>query len=311
MKQYKHFFCVLCIGIISLFLLLGCDKQNTEEMKGNFRLYYVDNTKQQLVTIDYDLKADVAYEQVDELFREMTASSKKINYISAVPEDVKVESYYVSDQILYVDFSSQYYEMNNIEVMLCKAAVVLTMTQIEGIEYVSFTVNEQTILDEKGSSVMKASDFVDHSGSSINAYQELKAELYFANDTGDALVVTGYSGLYAQNSSVEKFIIERLIKGSTDNRLRRTIPTGTKLLSVNTKDGICYVNLNETFLEATPEVTPEVQLYSLVNSLVELSYVNKVQITINGETNVKFRDYVTLEYAFNRNLDIIQMSEHQ
>lgn len=310
MKSYKHYLKSICLYLCCLFCFAGCKKQVTESVQGGFLLYFVDNTKQQLVTIDYKMKSEAVYERVQELFEEMSASSKNINYVSAIPEDVAVESYYISDNILYVDFSSQYYQMNHIDVMLCKAAVVLTMTQMEEIEYVSFTVNEQTILDEKGRPVMKASDFVDHSGSSINAYQELEVELYYANDTGDGLVATGYSGLVAQNSSAEKFIIERLIKGSTDNRLRRTIPSGTKLLSVTTKDGICYVNLNETFLEAAPEVSAEVQLYSLVNSLVELPHVNKVQITINGETNVKFRDYVSLEDAFNRNLDIIRLSEH-
>ena len=50
--------------------------------------------------------------------------------------------------------------------------------------------------------------------------------------------------------------------------------------------------------------TPEVTLYSLVNSLVELPNVNKVQISINGETNVVFRETYNLSTVFERNLDI-------
>ena len=66
------------------------------------------------------------------------------------------------------------------------------------------------------------------------------------------------------------------------------------------------MNFDSTFLEEALGVTPEVQLYSVVNSLVELPYVNKVQISINGETDRKFRDYVSLRDAFNRNLDLIE-----
>lgn len=308
MKKIKGFIIFLCL----LCSCTACEKKETLTEEGEINLYYVDNTCYQLVTIPYELESEEMQGQVKEILEELTVSSKKVNYVSAIPEGVAVNNYNITDSTLNMDFNGNYYQMDNIEVVLCKAAMVLTMTQLHGIEYVTFTVNEQTILDEKGNAgvVMKASDFVDNSGSSINAYQELEAVLYYANEGGDRLVQTTYSGLYAQNTSVEKFIIERLMKGATENRLRRTIPAGTKLLSVNTKDGICYVNFDETFLEAAPEITPEVQLYSVVNSLAELSYVNKVQITINGETNIRFRDYVSLEYAFKRNLDSILESEH-
>ena len=115
-----------------------------------------------------------------------------------------------------------------------------------------------------------------------------------------------YSGFYAQNPPVEKFIIDRLMKSPADQTLKSPLPSDLKLISVTTKDGICYVNFDSTFLEEALGVTPEVQLYSVVNSLVELPYVNKVQISINGETDRKFRDYVSLRDAFNRNLDLIE-----
>ena len=73
-----------------------------------------------------------------------------------------------------------------------------------------------------------------------------------------------------------------------------------------TKDGICYVNFDNSFLTESTDVSPELEIYSIVNSLCELSYINKVQISINGETNVKFKDSISLEYTFTRNLDIVK-----
>lgn len=303
---------VLIAGGVCVFFRVSKSKGKQvqeQEEDGEYKLYYVDHTNYQLVTIPYQSEQTTTYEKIKAALKDIKASSKKIHYYSAIPEKVEIQKFYISDGILYIDFNEEYYQMDKIETMLCKAAVTLTLTQIKGVDYVMFTVHEQPVTDEKGNAMtaMKAGDFVDHLGSSINAYQELEAVLYFADEKGTSLVATKGSGLYAQNTSVEKFIIEHLIQGTSDSRLRRTIPKGTKLLSVNTKDGVCYVNFDETFLEATPEISPEVQIYSVVNSLVELNHVNKVQITINGEADILFREKISLEYVLSRNLDILRV----
>ena len=53
---------------------------------------------------------------------------------------------------------------------------------------------------------------------------------------------------------------------------------------------------------------PRMWIYSVVNSLVELNNVNKVQITINGE-NIMFRESVSLSTVFERNLNIVTTAE--
>ena len=67
-----------------------------------------------------------------------------------------------------------------------------------------------------------------------------------------------------------------------------------------TTDGVCYVNLDENFLMVVNNVSTDVSIYSIVNSLSELSNVNKVQILINGEVPSSFSSSV-----FERNLDIV------
>ena len=75
----------------------------------------------------------------------------------------------------------------------------------------------------------------------------------------------------------------------------------TKIINILTKDGICYVNLDSSFLTVVNNVSTEVAVYSIVNSLVELDNINKVQILVNGEvpptfsnsTFERYLDYVT------------------
>ena len=66
------------------------------------------------------------------------------------------------------------------------------------------------------------------------------------------------------------------------------------------------MNLDSTFLEGAGNVSAQVSIYSIVNSLAELSTVHKVQFLVNGEGNVMFREVMDLEQEFSRNLDIME-----
>ena len=78
----------------------------------------------------------------------------------------------------------------------------------------------------------------------------------------------------------------------------------TKILGVSIAEGICYVNLDSNFLTVINNVSTEVAVYSIVNSLVELDNINKVQILVNGEVPPTFSNS-----TFERNLDYVTTLE--
>jgi len=87
--------------------------------------------------------------------------------------------------------------------------------------------------------------------------------------------------------------------------MQPVIPKGTVLNKVTTRDGVCFVDFNEKFMEKRAGITAEVAIYSVVNSLTELSNVYKVQFLINGETK---KTYQNLDFSqpFERNLEIVE-----
>ena len=72
-------------------------------------------------------------------------------------------------------------------------------------------------------------------------------------------------------------------------------------------DNVCYINFDENFLRGSGSlaVADYIPIYSIVNSLAEAAGINRVQIAVNGSVNVKFRDSISLESPFERNLDYI------
>ena len=85
-----------------------------------------------------------------------------------------------------------------------------------------------------------------------------------------------------------------------------TINPATKVVSVTVSDGTCYVNLDKEFLTQIYKVDANVTIYSIVNSLVELSDVNRVQISINGETDLSYKESIPLATVFERNLELVE-----
>lgn len=148
---------------------------------------------------------------------------------------------------------------------------------------------------------MNADSFVENTGDAINEETVTTLTLYFANKSGDKLVKEKVNVTGSSNISVEKLVVESLIRGPVSGDTDYpTLPPGTKILSISTKDGICYVNLNDGFLEQGYNVTEAVTIYSIVDSLTELSGISKVQILVNGETDLVYKESMRLDTIYER-----------
>ncbi len=180
--------------------------------------------------------------------------------------------------------------------------------RIPEISLVSFTVQGEMLADSSGMAIgtMNADSFIENAGDEINAYEKVNLKLYYANEDGTGLVEENRRNVvYNSNISLEKLVVEQLVKGPLMEGAYPTINPSTKIISVSVKDGICYVNLGSDFLSQPNSVSAEVTIYSITNSLVELSNVNKVQISIGGETNITYREKIDLNNLFERNLDLL------
>ena len=215
---------------------------------------------------------------------------------------------------LQIDVDAAYKELPHITEILVRAAVVRTLTQLPEVSLVMITVEGSQLLDRKENAVgwMNAEQFIDNDGNEINTYEEARVRLYFADESctkliADQLIAADREKHYSTNTPLERFVVEELIAGPSGRieGLYPSINPGTKVVSVMTKDGICYVNLDETFLAVVNNVSTDVSVYAIVNSLVELSSVNKVQILINGEVPSSFS-----ASTFERNLDIVTTLEN-
>src|SRR5699024_10072422 len=127
--------------------------------------------------------------------------------------------------------------------------IVKTISQVATIEGVIFEVADQPLMDSTGNLVGKMvdSDFVDIIARDINAIEFTQLAFYYTNETGDQLLKYETPVTYASDFSIEKYLLEELIKGPEKEGYYPTLPKNLKVISVTVKDNICYVNFDDTF----------------------------------------------------------------
>lgn len=287
-----------------LLLTAGCGKPQEES---RYHIAYLNKDKTGIVEVPYEMKATTTETMIEEFFAVLCAEPDDVDYRKPIPSDVEITKYSLDGALLTIYFDADYLNMNEVEEVLCRAAIVRTLTQITGVDCVSFYVDETPLTDAEGRLVgtMYKESFVENPGEQINSIQNTNLTLYFSNETGDGLVKETRKVHYSSNISLEKLIMEQLLVGPEISGAKSAIPTGTKLISVSLVDGVCYVSFDETFKNQDYSVNEAIVIYSIVDSLSELSSISKVQISVNGDTSGVYRDNFKLADMYDRNLDYV------
>jgi germination protein M len=314
-------------------LLAGCGSREggqTEENENKIYFYFLNNAENQLVAEEYvpaeatsDVNAVNPVTDVNSVVDSylealMTTAPANLNCKKAVPENVTiVRAGEVENEQLTLAVNQEYTRLSAAQEILCRAAIVKTLCQIDGVSYITFLIDGQPMKDslDKPIGYMTAEDFIDNTGGETKFEQNAVVTLYFADATGTSLIETRVKIRYDGAVPIEQLVIEQLIKGPksisgvNEEELLATLPEDTSLNKVTVRDGICYVDFSSEFLKKNSGISDEVVIYSVVNSLIEISAINKVQFTVAGSEVSSFGDGAALDISFERNFEIIQKTD--
>ena len=301
---------VLLFLVLLVLITVGCGKKDEQtEEKDRYSIYYINREETMIKEFAYYTASKEPIQVLGELIQVLGQMPDNVNFHETI-SNFLVTAYSINDDVVQISVNDGYKELSPTTEVLTRAAIVRTLSQLKGVRYVNMKLGEKELTDHTGAVInaMSADQFVDNAGNEINTYENVKLTLYFASENGKYLVKAVRSVEYNSNISLERLVVEKLIGGPIGEGLYPCINPDTKIVNVSVKDKICYVNFSEEFLTQTQNVIPEVTIYSVANSLIELNTVNKVQISINGETSYIFRDKISLSAPFERNLDILKSS---
>lgn len=297
----------MLVLMLLICVLTSCKNDTPDEISDDkYNIFYLDADGITLVTEEYEARTIDNNKLAADLLNKMYAPESD-DHFTVFKKNFDVDKITIDEKVVYVYMAESYYEMNDVEEVLVRSALVKTLSQIEGVEYVSFYINEQPFVNDMGNVVglMSAGDYIDNTDEFLNTLQWAELPLYYSDSSGQNLICEQKQIAYSGNSSIERAVIENLIDGPDSKEAKSALPKNMKVLGVSTKDGICYVNLDASFLTAMVDVSADVTIYSIVNSLCEIDNIKQVQILVNGSFEETFMDKYPLTTLFERNLNLV------
>jgi germination protein M len=283
------------------------DLKNTNTTETMNQVFYINTDETTITGENYEPTGSSPEELVDEYIKALSSNPKSSSLKKVIQDGIKVDKFnFNKDGRLSLYFNTEYTILTGITEVLCRAAIVKTLSQISGVKSVEFYVDGQPLKtnNKKTIGLMSAKDFIDSTSA-----EDVFVKVYFSNIKGTALKASYLKITYKGNIPIEQLIVERLIEGPIEGKMIKTLPEGTKLNNITTKDGICYVDFNQNFMNKTPGIKDEVVLYSVANSLIELSTINKVQFTIDGVIKKNYGEGIAFDGFFERNLELVEGSK--
>ena len=225
-----------------------------------------------------------------------------------LPQEAVIASWKLDGGTLYLDMEASYGNLDSVQEILCRAVLVKNFVQIPQIKYVQITVAGEELKDSEGNSIglLSLDSFLENSGEEINSYQYSDITLYFTNEDGDRLVEEQRKVYYISSTPLERVVVEQLIRGPQEDGHYPVISPNTGIIGVTVADGIGYVNLDDKFVTEALTVQEEIPVYAIVNSLIQVGTVKKVQISVNGETQVTFRESMELDKLYEWNEELTE-----
>jgi len=295
----KRYVKIIAVLIPIVMTLCACGSSVNTVSKVNY-IYFLGESTNNIVKIDYNIGAEDTDKIVSELIKNMDIDSNEGDYFSAKPESVKAPEFEIAEKVLTLHFDNTYSEMKSSQEILYRAALVLTMVQVPGISYVNIYVGDQPLLDSDGLPLgnMTENDFVDLSGGLEDLKQDISLLMYYPNKDGDLLYEKTYEGKLPSDKSLEELVVEKL-SGKAYSK-------DSEIYSVATRNGVCYLDFSKEFNLEHLDIDDKVAIYSIVNSLCELSNVSRVKISVDGVSDIKFHENISLNQNFTRNLDLVE-----
>lgn len=307
-KMKRHIM-IYFVGMLLILLLAGCQTKGESEKKGPHpHLFYQNMDGTGLTMVDYAIEEKDAEAAVASMLKQLRKSPDSVELCAAIPQNVEVKEYRLEEGTLHLYMSSSYQQLDEVQEVLVRAALVQSLIQIDGVDSVDMFVEDKPLATKNGKPVGRMDDqsFVKNTGTAFKSLQKTTLTLFYSNKKGDKLIPEKEDVHYLGNVSMEKLVLEQLSEERKSNEVKRTFLPQVRILNTSVKDGICYINLGKEFLTSPYEASPEVIIYGIVNSIVSNCDVSRVQFSIEGDSTVKFMGKLSFEEPFERNIELVE-----
>ena len=236
----------------------------------------------------------------------LSEGANSSNLKPTLKKEVQLEYFVFNQGNILLNFSEEYSKMNEYEELIARNSIVLSLTSFNMIDSVEIFIDEKMLKDTMGKRIgpMQEEDVFITMYEAANTSVTKLVTIYYPTKNQRYLKTKKITLTVNSNKHQEEGIIEYLLA----NTSFQILDDDVQLLDVQIQENICYVNFNEKFVASyLPEgITSSVAIYSIVNTLTELSHISKVQILIEGEVVESFQGTFSLKAPLSKNYEIIR-----
>lgn len=305
----KKIFSMLLLVVFICVFAAGCsiEVEESEKEPAKYNYYYINVSETNLKKEAYRPKEETRDLMVRELMQSISSRKSPEDGIALLPENVTLNSYDFKEDTLVIDFSEEYHKMSRAREVLTRAGVAMTFLQVTDIDKVRFTIKGQELTDSRNQKIgdMTKDSFLELSGKDTVSYRYDTFTLYFTDKTGKRLVKEQRNIYYKRTLPKERVVLEQLARGPLEEGNSPVIPEASEILSTVIADRICYIDMNRVFQEEMPGVEEAVQLYSVVNSILDSCEADKVQISVEGSLDGNLRNNMPLYTFYEKNEELV------
>lgn len=304
MNRHKSLILTISIIVIALTILATLTVVLTRRSY-TCSLYFLDTeTKSKLVVEQRKVKIESGTEGLITLVELLISGPQNVDAVNAIPPKTTVISLVQEHDVVTVNFSREYHGPTIAEDLLAASTVVNTLCERSGVSKVVILVDGQELMPSQNNA-LNSTDIVVEGAK--NNPDNIDITVYIPNASGAGLVAEHRSILQKNKEPLAKLAIAELIKEPENKSAARLIPAEAKLLSVETKANVCFVNFSKEFTEkhVAGGVSELLCIYSIVNTVTSIGDIDRVQFLVDGKKVNSFGG-VAIDEPLKADLELIQ-----
>lgn len=137
---------------------------------------------------------------------------------------------------------------------------------------------------------------------------DINVTLYFGNADKTALKAETRTLTLTMTDPLPTAIMKALLAGPVEEGMTSVIPQGTMIEDVFIKDSVCYVDLSAEFQKnhLGGELEETLTIYSIVNSLQDISGIHYVQFLVEGRKLEYYKSYMKIDTFLTGDMTLVE-----
>lgn len=225
---------------------MACGKGEIEDSANQYLIFYSENLGSSLLAKEYTIDETGRNDIAARMLTMMTIKAEDEAGEPVIGETTKVISFDCNGDTITVDMDAAYNDLPADKEIIVREALVKTLIQIPDIEWVTITVDNNSLRDDAGNVIekMSESDFLSKGQDIINTSVEADVTLYFADKQKSALEHINRHIMYSANMSAEMAVIRELLKGPEKGEGYKVIACDITDISVYRLSDTVYIEID-------------------------------------------------------------------